>query len=81
MQELTNYQRLTREGQRLDNKLARYMIENGIDLDQVKTEIENKTCRLPSRVRQYVTAYFTVNEYESERLESTADQDVTTPNH
>jgi glutamate-1-semialdehyde aminotransferase len=69
MNEQTNYQRLTREGQRLDDKLARYMSANGLDLDGVQAEIENKTCRLPSRVRQYVNAYFRVNEYETKQNE------------
>jgi hypothetical protein len=63
----TNYERLTAEAKRLDDKLARYMTANGIDLDDVKAEIENKTCRLPARVREYVVAYFTVNEYENKR--------------
>jgi len=69
MNEQTKYQRLTREGQRLDDKLARYMAANGLDLDDVQAEIENKTCKLPSRVRQYVTAYFKVAEYESKQNE------------
>jgi hypothetical protein len=74
MQQQTNYNRLTREAQRLDDKLARYMAANHLSLDQVKTEIENKTCRLSARVREYVTAYFKVNEYESKRLEHENEQ-------
>jgi hypothetical protein len=70
MQQQTNYNRLTREAQRLDDKLARYMAANHLSLDQVKTEIENKTCRLSARVREYVIAYFKVNEYESKRTEN-----------
>jgi|31_taG_2_1085359.scaffolds.fasta_scaffold02014_2 hypothetical protein len=71
---MTKYEQLTREAQRLDNKLARYMAENGLQLDDVKTEIENKTCRLSARVREYVVAYFKVNEYEDKRLEHENEQ-------
>jgi hypothetical protein len=73
---MTNYERLTTEAKRLDNKLARYMAANGLDLDDVKAEIENKTCRLPSRVRQYVVAYFRVNEFESKRLEHETECEI-----
>lgn len=75
MDELTNYQRLTREGKRLDDKLAKYMTANGLDLDDVKAEIENKTCRLPARVREYVSAYFKVQQLETDRL-SESERDV-----
>jgi hypothetical protein len=73
---MTNYEKLTREAQRLDNKLARYMAENGLQLDDVKTEIENKTCRLSARVREYVVAYFKVNEYEDKRLEHETEREI-----
>ena len=62
--------KLSREANRLHSKLNEYIQKSGLSLDEIHKQIQDKTCPLPARVREYVIAFFKVAEYESKRTEN-----------